>query len=636
MDPENAKKPSIPPEWADRVDALCDRFEADFASDQSPKLEDYLEDVPREERSVFLQELLLVELECLKRGGESPRRVDYLARFSQHAEIVAAAFDRVMGDAFATLDATNADTDVSDQPVPPTVNFTIDKYHVTELLGRGGQAEVYRAVHSELPGRRVVIKLAREAFSAEARNCIIEEGKKLAECDIPGVVQVYDVGIHKDRPYIVLEDVRGRSLDKLLQGKPLPVRESTRILADVAEVVHQVHLHGLLHRDLKPANVLIGTDGTIKLLDFGLTWEDSVWTTGQPGSSTTLAGSLPYMAPEQAECRSADFGPWTDVFGLGATLYHLLTGVPPYSLDRTSSSEGHSAFEQLLELAKKADILPPREINSRLPRRLERICLKALAALPQDRYESAIELAESLRSELRGRRWMVAALAAATMLPCAAAVALLSSSAKKDLPTPGPEPEVSLEPKLDLLVAKLNTAERLSPIEAPEIRPVRNDELVRIQVRLNKPAYIHLVWIDSIGKPSVIYSPRVAGPPKPLQTLIRPEGIAGYPLKGKSGLESLMLLVRKSPLPADFDLLSTIGTLPPAAFNAPHEFVRFKFDCSQSTIFAQSNVDSQEKPVQRAIDLEAREIEDPMLQLIQQLRPHFDVIEVVRFAHLGE
>ena len=192
-----------------------------------------------------------------------------------------------------------------------------------------------------------------------------------------------------DEVDLIVEYVPGRPLDELTADDRADFRRSARLVEQVAEGLAEVHACGLLHRDIKPQNIILGDDGVPRLVDFGL---------AVPVASEALqevSGSPRYMAPEQARGQGERVDARTDVFGLGGVLYDLLTGQPP----RDGKTLG-----EILEQARGAAIVPPRRINRRVPRALERICLKALAADPQSRFPSADAMRLALRRYRMTRR----------------------------------------------------------------------------------------------------------------------------------------------------------------------------------------------------------------------------------------
>ena len=265
-------------------------------------------------------------------------------------------------------------------------------YEVQAVLGRGGMGVVYRARHLRLD-RPVALKmlLAGPYAGQEERERFQREAEAVAGLRHANIVQLYDAGDLDGRPYFTMEFVDGGSLAQKIAGMPQPARQSAALLAQVAEAVHFAHQSGIVHRDLTPANILLATDGTPKVTDFGLARRL------EGGSGLTLSGvpmgTPSYMAPEQARGEKGAVGPATDVYALGAILYEMLTGRPPF---RAETSTG--TLQQVLH----DDPVPPSRLNPGRARDLATICLKCLSKDPPRRYASAAALAEDLRRFLRG------------------------------------------------------------------------------------------------------------------------------------------------------------------------------------------------------------------------------------------
>ncbi len=244
------------------------------------------------------------------------------------------------------------------------------RYRLVELLGQGGMATIFRAVDTQL-GRDVAVKLLRPEylrdpdFSARFR----QEAQAAASLTHPNIVTIYDYGEDPSGPYIVMELVDGEDLATILRRSgPLPPRQAARIAAAVARALAASHARGLVHRDIKPGNVLIGRDGQVKVVDFGIARAIAEAQTTLPG--TTL-GSVHYFSPEQARGEPATAA--SDIYALGIVLYEMLTGVRPW--------EGDSAAA--VGLARLSGPVPdPMAVRASVPPDLAAITRKALALEP--------------------------------------------------------------------------------------------------------------------------------------------------------------------------------------------------------------------------------------------------------------
>jgi tetratricopeptide (TPR) repeat protein len=307
---------------------------------------------------------------------------------------------------------------------------TVPGYEILGELGRGGMGVVYKARQIGL-NRLVALKMILHADHASVGECerFRTEAEAVARLQHPNIVQIYDVGLHRDRPYFSLEYCPGGSLEKKLARTPQPPAEAARLLATLAAAMQAAHERQIVHRDLKPANVLLDDHGAPKVTDFGLAKKlDEVGHT-QTGA---VMGTPSYMAPEQARGQVRAIGPATDVYALGAILYECLTGKPPFKAP---------TMVETLEQVQHEEPIPPSRLQPKVPRDLETICLKCLRKDPARRYSSAQALADDLHRFLAGetilarpagpteravrwarRRPAVATLAAAVLLAVLAIV----------------------------------------------------------------------------------------------------------------------------------------------------------------------------------------------------------------------
>ena len=276
----------------------------------------------------------------------------------------------------------------TDASVPP-----IADYEVEGLLGRGGMGVVYKARHRGL-NRVVALKmLIAGAYAGSPERARFQrEAEAIASLQHPNIVAIHDVGDHEGRPYFTMEYVEGGSLAQALAGTPQPARRSAALLITLAEAVQAAHHAGIMHRDLKPSNILLTADGTPKVADFGLARHfeaapELTW-------SGARIGTPSYMAPEQVIGKTGSIGPAADIYALGALLYEMLTGRPPF--------RGESATDTQRQVVHDEPVSPSR-LNTKVPRDLETICLKCLSKEPQRRYASAAALGDDLRRFADGR-----------------------------------------------------------------------------------------------------------------------------------------------------------------------------------------------------------------------------------------
>jgi hypothetical protein len=267
----------------------------------------------------------------------------------------------------------------------------IPGYEVLGRLGKGGMGVVYKATQKGL-NRTVALKMILNADFAdeEQRERFRAEAEAIARLQHPHIVQVYEVGEHQGKPYFSLEFCPGGSLDRQLGGTPWEPRRAAELVSTLAQAMHAAHLAKVIHRDLKPANVLLTAEATPKVTDFGLAKRLDEQGRTQSGA---IVGTPSYMAPEQAGGKGQQIGPPTDVYALGAILYELLTGRPPF--------RAPTPLETVLQVL-SVEPVAVRSLQPKVPKDLETICHKCLEKDAQKRYASAAALAEDLRRFLAG------------------------------------------------------------------------------------------------------------------------------------------------------------------------------------------------------------------------------------------
>jgi serine/threonine protein kinase/WD40 repeat protein len=266
-------------------------------------------------------------------------------------------------------------------------------YELVEEIARGGMGIVYRARQINL-NRVVALKMilsGQLAHEADVKR-FYAEAEAAARLDHPGIVPIFEIGEHEGQHYFSMAFIEGQSLAGKVAGGPIPPREAAELVSRVAEAVQYAHDKGIIHRDLKPANVLLDRTGQPRVTDFGLA-KQLAGDSGLTGSGQVL-GTPGYMPPEQAAGRVSQIGPQSDVYSLGAILYCLLTGRPPF--------QAASPMDTLMQVLEQEPV-PVRQLNARVARDLETICLKCLEKDPRRRYVSAQELSEDLQRFLAGR-----------------------------------------------------------------------------------------------------------------------------------------------------------------------------------------------------------------------------------------
>lgn len=266
----------------------------------------------------------------------------------------------------------------------------VGPYEVISMIGRGGMGSVYLARRRMPYEQDVALKVADLRLGAGTAR-FDEERQVLADLHHPGIAKLLDGGVlPDDRPYLVMEYVPGEHIDVFAEKHKLRVIERVQLWLNVCEAVASAHQRGIIHRDLKPSNILVTSDRRVVVVDFGLArrWEQDSGLT----RTATILGTPEYMAPEQASGKKLQTLPATDVYALGAVLYTLLTGRPPFRAESPL---------QLVNILLHDDPVPPRRLNPAVPRDLETICLKCLEKEPGKRYVSSTELGDDVVRLLR-------------------------------------------------------------------------------------------------------------------------------------------------------------------------------------------------------------------------------------------
>ena len=414
-------------EMARRIDAACRRFEADWRQGHQPRIEDYLGDVSDNGRPALRTELEALERD-LRRPEETVARPEAGPpaapenRTPPNPSTVAEAPTIAPGPPptspmtgappssvheEATVPPSNPPRTAHDEPTaalvgqspsatpgasePNRIRYFGD-YEITRELARGGMGVVFQARQVSL-NRPVALKMILSGQLADDTDVkrFYTEAEAAANLDHPGIVPIFEVGQHEGQHYFSMGFVEGQSLSQRLAEGPLPAREAAELIRRVSEAIDYAHQRGVIHRDLKPANILLDQNGNPRVTDFGLA-KKVQGDSGLTGSGQIM-GTPSYMPPEQAGGERGDVGPAADVYALGATLYALVTGRPPF--------QAATAMDTVIQVISDEPV-PPRRLNASVPRDVETIILKCLDKEPGKRYGSAANLAGDLQRYSNG------------------------------------------------------------------------------------------------------------------------------------------------------------------------------------------------------------------------------------------
>lgn len=502
-------------------------------------------------------ELIYAEYLLREESGESPILEEYLSDYPEYADRLRQQieFHRALSPG-ATVAAGGEAGETATATVHPDF---IGRYQVIEVLDdQSGQATVYRVLHPTLREEQA-LKLSRKPLGKDPteRHALLEEARLLKELPKnPHLVRVLDFDFHDDRPFLVMEYVRGCNLEQFAKRNRATSRQSAALASKLARVLALVHHRGVIHYDIKPKNVLIDEAGEPRLIDFGMGRIRHAWTDVlDPPSGGTLA----FMAPEQARALASGGarevvppGPACDIFALGGVLYYLLTGRVPF--------EGETIAEQL-DRACRCDFDGSALRVASVPRRLTQVCLRAMAADPADRC-AAEDLATALEGYVRGPRRRVAFTAVGAVLLAAGTLTIAARTV------------FSSQPKvvaMDVVVHRRNPAEYIGQIGLKTFAGRYNDDDVRVHVKLDRPAFAVLLALNPDGSTQLCYPPDEATPPARITELdYPPDPTEGFGLTDGVGLQAFVVVASRHPLPPYREWRSRLGPLPWKKATADH------------------------------------------------------------------
>ena len=393
----------------------------------------------------------------------------------------------------------------------------IGKYLVVGTLGGGGQANVYRAVHPTLD-EQVVLKLSSRTLAdgdSIANDRLISEGRIICQLKHPHIGRVYDLDFFEHRPFLVMEFVRGRSLDQYLRDRKISWGEIIVLTAKIARALDAAHRLGIVHQDVKPQNIVIDENDEPKLIDFGMARLNGAWSDER---AQPLGGTINYMAPEQARAEAKNITGRCDVFALGAVTYYLITGKPPFAAPTR---------EESLTRARECNFDKHALELSGVPPRLQQIVLKAMSAKPEDRFATAGEMAEGLEAIHRAAQRRRNLVRSIPLIVVVVAAVTIWNAWPKAIPVP-PDGQLLITPygKNSLTL------------------PLRTDEEVEIAGQVPREPTVAF-WIGSDGSVSRIAVSQVhaAGA---FDEIFVPKKGAEQPISGPAGTEFLLVVSGKN------------------------------------------------------------------------------------------
>lgn len=603
----------------DNTARWCAQLREQWLNGQRVCVEDFLQRVPQTQgNEEALLDLIYTEYVLRDERGESPGVQEYVQRFPH----LQGKLERILELDKALWehadDVTKLAGETTPSPaVPPEAPQRIGKYHVIGTLGQGGQASVYRAVHPHL-GKEVVIKVAhapgRQAAGGPEpldRSSLLREGQLLCELEHPHLGRVYDLDFFAGEPFLVMEYVRGRSLEQYSRQHRFTPHEVAGLVAKLARGLAVAHRRGIIHRDIKPRNIVMDEQSEPHLIDFGLARLEDAWTPHVEPAGL-IQGTVAYMSPEQARGQSQLIGPASDLFALGGVLFFLLTGQHPYD---------EPDLTRALRKVQACDWNRAALADAAAPRRLAAICRRLLSEKPDDRYPSAEILAQELERvarQPRRRRNTILTLAMLALAAVGGLVVLAVLGTKE----PAAPPLNFQHPALSVKVK-----EKKRSLSVIEVGSLRTKDLVNIRVQAPAGAYLALVWWSSDGKLELLSQ---QGPQPASYAFFYPPGEnETLRLTGKPGTEFVLVCGRRSgPVTLD-DIQKAWADAAPWPVLPPQALLRLQTDRvvveqkGRAVVLEKGEIDPEEAVVRR--------LEGLRLQLVGQ----FEFFEGLAFCHEG-
>jgi len=385
------------------LESLSDRLRSELSGDGFGPIEQLVAEAPPEYQATIFEELVIAEAQLRMMRGAEPTLDEYLQRFPNRVTLIERAWRKLQSHAAPSTvdhqgDPSNANgTDPGAEPTTRVTDVSepthFGVYKVLRALGSGMFGSVVKA-QNESTGEVVAIKVLKSRWASDPacgeamRRQFAEEAKMMLQFDHPHVVRVISLDDRAESPYLVQQYIDGETLGDRLQTKRLTLQQSLEYAIQIADGLAHIHSHECWHRDLKPANILLDRNNHVYLADFGLALDEAQrWS-----SKTGVAGTYPYMAPEQIKGATHRLNARCDIWALGVILYEMLTGRRPFR---------SQTREQLCEDVTQRTPPTPRELNQAIPRELNRLCMQCLSKRDADRPHAAADVRDDLAQILQ-------------------------------------------------------------------------------------------------------------------------------------------------------------------------------------------------------------------------------------------
>jgi serine/threonine protein kinase len=573
-----------PPERLRALDAVCDAFEALWKKGSRPVIEEILGRIDEDLRPMLQQELIRTEVEWRCRLGEEPSAEEYRTRFPVRDDdldgwITEARRSGVLLSGSLASEtasqgylspATGASGTSASGVAPPR---TLGEYDLLDRLGAGGMGEVYKARHRRLD-KLVAIKLlgGRLHDSGLALARFLREMKAAGALEHPNVVEAIDAGEQNGVVYLVMKLVAGTDLEGLVRERgPLPIAEACDAARQTAIGLHYLHERGLIHRDIKASNLMRTPDGTVKILDLGLArWREGVAANAELTITGAVMGTPEFLAPEQIGALT-EVGVGADLYGLGGTLFYLLTGQAPFAHRR--------GLDAKLQAHRSEEAPDVRALRPGVPAALAALVHRLLAKDPAQRPASAAVVADELVTSTgrsvpagtnesypqvvsvwRRKPWLawVAAASAATIVTAVATAIVLHNVRPKETESVSPAAPVPLRVESLKVEHYANVLQEGRRFDEPrgvlgrQSFDTRLDDSVTVTARLSHPAYSFLIAYRPDGTEELCFPESNDSPPtlddKPRYPSVS-RGV-NYGLNEGTGLMVFAVVASSEPLPA--------------------------------------------------------------------------------------